>query len=229
MKDLKAQLRSIIKREMEQDPAHDIAHLDRVWSNARRIAEDEGTANLNVLMAAAYFHDLVNLPKDAPNRSEASVLSARKVAPILAEIGFSEAAIKATQHAIAAHSYSAGIPPKSPEAEILRDADRLDALGAIGIARTFMVGASMGRALADPNDPFAADRPLDDQLWSIDHWHLKLLQLPNEMLTAKGRKIARKRARLMLAYLVQLSKEMDTELPDHWSDLLKWGDAKAAE
>jgi uncharacterized protein len=73
----------------------------------------------------------------------------------------------------------------------------------------------------DPNDPFAADRDLDDQLWSIDHWHLKLLQLPHEMVTEKGRKIARKRARLMLAYLKQLAKEMDTDLPDHWAKLLQ--------
>ena len=122
---------------------------------------------------------------------------------------------------IAAHSYSAGIAPESFEAEILRDADRLDALGAVGIARTFMVAGAMGRALCDPADPFAANRPLDDQAWSIDHWHLKLLQLPQEMVTAKGRKIARKRARLMLAYLKQLSKEMDTELPLHWADLLQ--------
>jgi uncharacterized protein len=221
MKRLREQLRAIIKQEMTQDPAHDIAHLDRVWANARRIAKSEGNINMRVLIAAAYLHDLVNLPKDAPNRSEASVMSAAKAAPFLVSIGYTEAEIEAAQHVIAAHSYSAGIPAESREAEILRDADRLDALGAVGIARTFMVAGTMGRALMDPNDPFAANRPLDDQLWSIDHWHLKLLQLPNDMATAKGRKIARKRARLMLAYLEQLSKEMDTDLPKHWSELLK--------
>lgn len=221
MQTLRAQLRAIIKREMEQDPAHDIAHLDRVWANAHRIAKSEEGVNLRVLLAAAYFHDLVNLPKDAPNRAAASQMSAEKAAPFLQGLGYSPDEIKAAQHAIAAHSYSAGIPPESFEAEILRDADRLDALGAVGIARTFMVAGTMGRPLLDPNDPFAADRALDDQLWSIDHWHLKLLQLPREMVTKKGRKIARKRARLMLAYLEQLAKEMDTDLPDHWAELLK--------
>ncbi|WP_370229495.1 HD domain-containing protein [Cognatishimia sp.] len=220
MQALRAQLRAIIKREMEQDPAHDIAHLDRVWANAHRIATSEDNVNLRVLLAAAYFHDLVNLPKDAPNRSEASTLSAVKAAPFLQDLGYTPDEITAAQHAIAAHSYSAGIAPESFEAEILRDADRLDALGAVGIARTFMVAGTMGRPLLDPNDPFAAARPLDDQLWSIDHWHLKLLQLPREMVTEKGRKIAAKRARLMLAYLRQLAKEMDTELPDHWAELL---------
>jgi len=220
MEELRAQLRDVIQQEMKQDPAHDALHLDRVWTNAHRIALDEGGINLRVLLAAAYLHDLVNLPKDHPDRKKASTYSAQKAEPILAKLGYSEDEIKAAQHAISAHSYSAGIEPRSPEAVILRDADRLDALGAVGIARTFMVAGQMDRPLADPQDPFAADRSLDDQLWSIDHWHLKLLQLPQEMRTRKGQKIARKRARLMLAYLRQLAKEMDTELPDHWANLL---------
>lgn len=221
MEKLRAELRTVIQKEMEQDPAHDVLHLDRVWANAHRIALDEGGVDLRVLLAGAYLHDLVNLPKDHPKRKLASTYSAEKAEPILAQLGYDEAEIKAAQHVIKAHSYSAGIEPKSPEAVILRDADRLDALGAVGIARTFMVAGQMDRPLADPADPFAARRTLDDQLWSIDHWHLKLLQLPKEMRTRKGQKIARKRARLMLAYLRQLAKEMDTELPDHWSDLLQ--------
>ncbi|UWQ91551.1 HD domain-containing protein [Rhodobacteraceae bacterium M382] len=224
MHDIHARLRRLVAQQMDQDPAHDLAHLDRVWTNAHRIArhqaDHEDSVNLRVLMAAAYLHDLVNLPKDAPNRAEASTLSAQRAVPILQDLGYTGAEIKAAQHAIAAHSYSAGIPAQSTEAEILRDADRLDALGAIGIARTFIVAGSMKRAIYDPADPFAADRPLDDQDWSIDHWHLKLLQLPKEMVTTKGREIAEKRAKLMLAYLEQLSKEIDTDLPNHWSDLL---------
>ncbi|SHI40538.1 uncharacterized protein SAMN05444000_10158 [Shimia gijangensis] len=218
---LRTKLRRIIAKEMTQDPAHDIAHLDRVWANAHRIARDEGNADLRVLLAAAYLHDLVNLPKDAPNRSAASRLSANAAEPLLRSLDYSDNEITATQHTIEAHSFSAQIPPQSAEAFILRDADRLDALGAIGIARTFMVAGNMGRALCDPLDPFAANRALDEQTWSIDHWHLKLLKLPGEMVTAKGRKIANKRARLMLAYLTQLSKEMDTVLPEYWFELLE--------
>ncbi len=222
MKALQAQLRRITAVQMAQDPAHDIAHLDRVWANAQRIARDEnartpGRVNLRVLIAGAYLHDLVNLSKDHPDRHLASSLSSQKAAPLLAGLGYDADEISAAQHVIAAHSFSAGIAPESFEAEILRDADRLDALGAVGIARTFMVAGAIDRALCDPDDPFAANRPLDDQLWSIDHWHLKLLKLPGDMATDTGRKIARKRARLMLAYLRQLAKEMDTELPEHWA------------
>lgn len=218
---LQTALRAIIQAEMVQDPAHDLAHVDRVWANAHRIARSEGNANLRVLMGAAYLHDLVNLPKDDPDRARASQMSAEAAAPILTDLGFTPEELAAAQHAIAAHSFSANIPPETPEARILRDADRLDALGATGIARTFTVGGTLGRALYDPSDPFAADRELNDQLYTIDHWHLKLLQLPKDMLTAKGRKIADKRARLMLAFLEQLAKETDTWLPDHWAELLR--------
>ena len=223
---LQIQLRRISEVQMAQDPAHDIAHLDRVWANAQRIARDENEkspnrANLRVLIAGAYLHDLVNLPKDHPQRETASKLSAEKSEPILQDLGYNGDEITAAQHVIEAHSFSAGLPANSLEALILRDADRLDALGAVGIARTFMVAGTIDRPLCDPDDPFAANRPLDDQIWSIDHWHLKLLKLPGDMATDKGRTIARKRARLMLAYLRQLAKEMDTELPDHWAALLK--------
>lgn len=224
--ELQAKLRRIAEEQMAQDPAHDIAHLDRVWVNAHRIARDENKqdpdrANLRVLIAGAYLHDLVNLPKDHPQRETASRLSAEKSEAILQDLGYTPDEIAAAQHVIEAHSFSAGLPANSIEALILRDADRLDALGAVGIARTFMVAGTIHRPFCDPDDPFAANRALNDQLWSIDHWHLKLLKLPGDMATDKGRKIARKRARLMLAYLRQLAKEMDTELPDHWADLLQ--------
>ena len=183
MQELRAKLRAIIKREMEQDPAHDIAHLDRVWANAHRIARSETGVNLKVLLAGAYFHDLVNLPKDAPNRALASTLSAEKAAPFLQDLGFSVEDLAAAQHVIAAHSYSAGIEPESFEAEILRDADRLDALGAIGIARCFVVAGALGRTLYDLDDPFAEVRDLNDLAFAIDHWKVKLLSLPEDMLT----------------------------------------------
>lgn len=213
-------LRKIAQTQMQHDPAHDPAHLDRVWANAQVIAKTQDGVDLRVLLGAAYLHDLVNLPKDAPNRAQASALSARAAAPFLRDLGFSSAKVDAAGHAIAAHSFSAGVPPESIEAKILRDADRLDALGAIGIARTFLVAGAMGRALYDPADPFAADRSLDDRAWAIDHWHVKLLQLPGDMLTAKGREIAQMRARSMLAYLAQLADEIETDLPGHWASLV---------
>lgn len=216
MADLRAALRQIAKDRMATDPAHDLAHLDRVWVNARTIAN--GQANTRVLMAASYLHDLVNLPKDDPDRAMASRHSAREAAPLLRTLGFSEDEITATQHAIAAHSFSAQIPPETPEAQILRDSDRLDALGAIGIARTFAVAGSLGRALYDPADPFAQTRPLDDLRFSIDHWRVKLLDLPKDMLTEGGKTLARDRTARMIQFLEDFAAEIDTPLPPSWTD-----------
>lgn len=200
---------------MATDPAHDLAHLDRVWVNVQAIADEQ--ANLRVLMAASYLHDLVNLPKNDPDRHLASRHSADQAAPILRDLGFTPAEIDATQHAIAAHSFSAQIPPDTPEAKILRDADRLDALGAVGIARTFAVAGALGRALYDPSDPFAEHRPLDDLQFSIDHWRVKLLALPEDMLTERGRALAQERAGRMLRFLEEFAGEIGAIIPPDWA------------
>ena len=191
---------------MTLDSAHDLAHLDRVWMNAQKIADGAGDAS--VLMAASYLHDLVNLPKDDPNRAFASRQSAEKAGPILVSMGFVPDQIKAIQHAIEAHSFSAGILPETYEAKVLRDADRLDSLGAIGIARTFLVGGAIGLPLYDPGDPFAQNRTPDDSEYALDHWQIKLLKLPEGMMTKIGREMARKRVEVMLRYLQDLSGEI---------------------
>ena len=216
MQALRAKLRAVAQEQMLADPAHDLAHLDRVWGNAQVISQREG-GNLRVLLGAAYLHDLVNLPKDAPNRHKASALSADGAVLILQSLGFEASEIDITCHAITAHSFSGGVEPQSLEAMILHDADRLDALGAIGIARTFVVAGALDRLLYDPDDPFAKSRRLDDQRWSLDHWQVKLLHLSRGMLTVTGREIAVQRSQVMRGFLRQMANEIDTELPDRWT------------
>ncbi len=199
---------------MQTDPAHDLAHLDRVWVNAQAIAQDG--ANPRVLLAACYLHDLINLSKDDPDRHLASMQSAAESEPILADLGYTAHETKAVQHAIAAHSFSANIPPETLEARILRDADRLDALGAVGIARNFSVSGALGRDLYDLNDPFAETRELDDLRFSIDHWKVKLLNLSSDMLTPAGRDLAMKRAAQMGRFLKEFGEEIGHPVPDDW-------------
>nr|WP_255732839.1 HD domain-containing protein [Ruegeria sp. Ofav3-42] len=201
---------------METDPAHDLAHLDRVWVNAQAIADDQ--TDMPVLMAASYLHDLVNLSKDDPERHLASRRSAEESESILAKIGYSTELIQEIKHAIEAHSFSANITPETPEACILRDADRLDALGAIGVARNFSVSGALGRSLYDPADPFAANRPLDDLHFSIDHWKVKLLRLPGDMLTETGKEIAERRIQRMIRFLEEFAQEIGSPLPPDWTN-----------
>jgi len=191
------------------DGAHDVHHLRRVWRSARKIAGAEPGADLLVLLAAAYLHDLVNPPKDSPLRSRASRLSAEKALPLLEDMGLDPARARAAAHAIEAHSYSAGIPPATLEARILQDADRLEALGAIGLARCFYTGGKMGTALWEAGDPLGrSGRALDDRLYSVDHFPLKLMRLPDLMTTAEGRRLARRRTRVLALFLAQLEREL---------------------
>ena len=212
--DLRTSLRGLVAQRMKADPAHDLAHLDRVWSNAEVIADEQ--TDMQVLLAACYLHDLINLPKNDPDRHFASRRSAQEAEPILRNLGFDDTSVLAAQHAIEAHSFSANIPPRTAEARILRDADRLDALGAIGIARTFVVAGALGRDLYEPDDPFAQARKLDDLAFSIDHWKVKLLNLPADMLTRSGRDLAHRRVSLMLGFLEAFAEEIGHPLPDHW-------------
>ncbi len=189
------------------DAAHDLAHVRRVVTAARRLAEGEG-ARLDVVLPAAWLHDCVTVPKDSERRATASTEAAALAGSFLSEAGYPERLIPAVRHAVEAHSFSAGIPPETLEAKVVQDADRLDALGAVGIARCFMVGGSLGLALHDPGEPFPERRPPDDSAWTLDHFYVKLLKLPDTMQTEAGRAEARRRARFMEDYLSRLRAEI---------------------
>lgn len=190
----KPRLAEIAAPAAADDGAHDLNHLQRVWSVARRILDDHPEADGLVVLAACFLHDLVNLPKNHPERSKASAMAAAQATRALADAGFPADKLPGVAHAIEAHSFSAGIPPRTLEARIVQDADRMDALGAIGLARMFHVGGQLGRPLAHGTDPLAVGRPLDDTQYALDHIEAKLLRLPATLHTAAARRIAETRA-----------------------------------
>lgn len=198
---------AILRDRLGPEGSHDLSHFRRVWRMAEEISADEG-GDREVLVAAAWFHDLVNPPKDSPDRARASALSAEAAEPILLAEGFPEVKLPAVRHAIAAHSFSAGIAPETLEARILQDADRLDALGAIGVARTFYVAGRMGSSLFHPDDPLASERPLDDRAFSLDHFETKLFRIAETMNTRTGQRIAAQRASLMQRFVNDLIAEI---------------------
>lgn len=177
------------------DGSHDLGHLRRVLQNAYLIADEIGRPVCRLtLLAAAMLHDIVSVEKDDPRRSQASRLAAVKARQLLEDVEFPKCNLDGVVHAIEAHSYSARIETRTVEAMILQDADRLDALGAIGIARLFYVGGRMGAGLYDVDDILASKRKLDDLRFSLDHMQTKLLTLPDSMKTEPGRRIANERA-----------------------------------
>jgi len=189
------------------DPSHDILHIGRVVKTALQLAKEEG-ADINIVLPAAYFHDFVNLPKNDPRRKEASRLSAEAAVAYLSEAGYPARYLEAISHAIAAHSFSANIPPETLEAKIVQDADRLDALGAVGIARCFSVSALLQQLYYSPEDPWADARPTDDRLFTLDHFPVKLFKIAETMQTAAARAEAQRRISFMRLYLNQLRLEI---------------------
>lgn len=189
------------------DPAHDMAHIERVVANARRLGAAE-RADMAIVLPAAWLHDCVVLPKDSPQRSHASRLAAERAGAFLRDAGYPADHIPAIEHAIAAHSFSAAIPPQTLEAKVVQDADRLDALGAIGIARTLLLGGAMGKPLYDLDEPLPHVRVPDDRRNVIDHFYVKLLKLGDALHTAAARREGERRTHLMRLYLDELGREL---------------------
>lgn len=197
-----------------RDGSHDLGHFQRVWRAAVQInAAEGGPADELVLLAAAYFHDLVALPKDHPERRRSSLLSAERTAALLAADfpDFPPEKVPAVEHAIHAHSFSAGVVPETIEARILQDADRMEALGAIGVARAFYTAGLLGQGMFDPVDPMAAARPLDDKRFALDHFEVKLFRLPAMMNTVSGRALAERHAGWMRGFVDQMRREIEGE------------------
>ncbi len=176
--------RWILTHHAQDDAAHDLSHFRRVWATATQLAAGEEVDRL-VLLTACYFHDIVSLPKNHPERSRSSIMAAEKTLAILqsAFADFPADRYPAVSHAIEAHSFSAAIPPRTLEAKIVQDAE----------------------------DPFADRRALDDRKYALDHFQCKLLRLPETMQTDKGKAMAQHNARFLVEFMAKLSAELQGE------------------
>jgi uncharacterized protein len=187
--------------------SHDYAHVVRVTRAARALAEEEA-ADLSIVVPAALLHELFNHPKDHPESHLSGEICAVRAAAVLREEGCPQGLVEPICYAIRVHPYSRGVVPETLEAKILQDADRLDALGAIGVARCFATCAEMRRPFYDPRDPFCRARTPDDKAFGLDHFYAKLLRLPETMNTLAGRRAAEGRVRFLGAFLAQLETEI---------------------
>lgn len=193
------------------DAAHDLEHALRVALWTLRCGP-ELPAPLAV--AAALLHDAVRVPKHHPERPREGERSAEHARERLLALGFAAEEADAAAVAIRDHGFSRGAEPEGPLGRALQDADRLDALGAVGLARLFATGAAMGAAFFDPDDPWARRRALDDRARSLDHFSTKLLRLPGLMRTDAGRREAETRVRIMRDYLTALGRELEEPPPE---------------
>ena len=201
----------LIKKEvkdiLKNDPAHDFQHVLRVYRNTEKICHEENIDS-KLVLCAALLHDVVSYPKSDKRSKLSSIESAVKAKKILKKFNFPENEIKIISDAIEDHSFSRNVVPKTIEGKILQDADRLDALGSIGLARVFATSGSLNRAFYHPDDPFCEKRNPDDDVWTLDHFFQKLLKIGDLMNTKSAKIEARKRTLVMRSFLDQLRKEI---------------------
>ncbi|WP_202319777.1 HD domain-containing protein [Archaeoglobus neptunius] len=164
--------------------SHDEGHVERVMKLAEFIARREG-ADLEVVLTAARLHDIA---RDAENHA---VESAKKAREILK--GRDYKFVSSVVHAIEAHSFSSGIEPRTLEAKVLSDADKLDAMGAIGVARAFLYSGERGRSIHD----------------TLKHFEEKLLRLKDQLYTDTAREIAEDRHRFLELFYARIKRELD--------------------
>ncbi|HHX8280144.1 TPA: HD domain-containing protein [Vibrio diabolicus] len=204
---IESQFLEFMQQEMQVDAAHDISHVQRVVNTAKKLAVEEG-ADLSIVLPAAYLHDCFTYPKDHPNRKQSSIIAAKKAVAFLESIDYPQQYHDAIAHAIEAHSFSANIRPNTLEAKVVQDADRLDALGAIGITRCIQVSTEFDAQLYDDKDIFAQQRELDDKQFTLDHFQTKLFKIAETINTESARREAQKRKAFMQAYIEQLHDEV---------------------
>ncbi len=201
------------------DLAHGWEHINRVYQLALHLANEENADHFVVGMAAL-LHDLGRaVPPNEGNNDDQHIhhadLSVMLTDELLKRYQVPDIQREAIQHAIVAHSFSKGIEPRTLEACIVRDADRLDGLGAIGILRWAITGAvrrSSSTRSYHPADPFGNEHTPDDTLYLLDHFYTKLLKLAETMTTQTGRELAQRRTDFMRQYLDEFRQELSWEI-----------------
>lgn len=214
-----AQILSHVHDEVRQrfmqvhDLAHGWEHVSRVYTLAHYIAEREG-ANRFITSMAALMHDLGRAARQdgAGHTRHHADLSVALATEILNRYQVAPELQKDILHAIIAHSFSRGVEPETLEAGVVRDADRLDGLGAIGIMRWAVTGTMLQTPETlsyHPEDPFAEAHAPDDKRYMLDHFYIKLLKLGETMITETGRMLAQRRIAFMQTYLYEFARELN--------------------
>jgi uncharacterized protein len=194
----------------QSDPVHGFDHVLRVYRLAVYLARAEG-ADLDIVSAAALLHDAVGAhPAGENSRLDHHAASAEFAAEVLAAEGWPGERIAAVQHCIRAHRYRSTELPQTLEARVLFDADKLDVLGAFGVARTIAYAVQAGSPIfAEPSTEFLqTGKTAENEPHSSYHEYLfKLQHVKERLYTASARKIAADRHRLLVWFYTQLEAE----------------------
>jgi len=195
-----------IYEEGRAPPSHRLDHVLRVIKLSRYLAEELGLGEeeRKLLEIAAWLHDVALA---ATGSKEGHAARSAEMAEELLEGLLDEREVRLVVDAVREHSWRGDRRPTSHISEILQDADRLDALGAVGIYRAFAYGVHAGREFCDLEDPLAERREPDESRYTLDHFFTKLLRLGEYMNTEPARREAERRIEFMRLYLEELKRE----------------------
>ncbi len=196
------------KKILENDSSHDIDHAFRVLSIAQTLAKDEN-ADLEIVIPAAIFHDVICYPKNHKNRHNSSIESALFAKEALEkDKDYPSEKIDLVYQSIINCSFSKGTTVDFIEGKILQDADSLEATGAISIMRTFASAGSMNMSFYNTLDPFCVNRLPDNSKYALDLFYTRLLVIKDRLHTKAAKEIAEQRTAFLLLFLDQLKKEL---------------------
>lgn len=204
------QCQQLVKSIYDQfDASHDFQHIERVMMNANAILETEPSANGELVQLAVLLHDVSDPKYTTGKENEKNILG---------QLGLTGKETNEIQEIIASVSFRGGneLEAKSIEAKIVRDADRLDAIGAVGIARTFAFGGAKGRKLYEDEEEIRLQMTEAEyrkkETSSVTHFYEKLLLLKDLMTTPKGKQMAEVRHQFMVDFLQQMKLEREGRL-----------------
>jgi uncharacterized protein len=194
------------------ESAHDFDHVLRVLAMAERLARAEG-ADIDVVRTATLLHDIARADEDTTGGDHA-LMAAERARDLVLSRGMTPAQADAVSHAIAAHRFRTSMPPQTIEAKVLFDADKLDSIGAIGVARAYQVSGALNQRLWSEVSPDAMatrdQRNSDHSAYA--EFVVKLSKVRERLYTAAARKIADERHAYMAEFFARLGQEIRGEL-----------------
>jgi uncharacterized protein len=215
-------IKEIVQKELAHSH-HDLEHVERVHDLCIRIAREEPKVDMDVLRTAALLHDVARIREldDTRGTVEHATLGAKMAEEILRKLNYENEKIAQIKHCIAVHRYRRNRKPRTVEAKILFDADKLDALGAVGIARCFLIAGRYDQRIYSDiplkqyvNDNVVARRKTRIQLKDISkhspnlEFELKLKHIPERLYTRKAKEIAEQRLVFMEEFFNRLKAEV---------------------
>ena len=217
-------IREIVEGELSC-LAHDMDHVLRVYDTCLRLAEEEPGVDLDVLKAAALLHDIARVEEyqDTSGKVDHAVLGAEKAARVLEDLGYPEEKIERIRHCIVSHRFRGADAPETREAEILFDADKLDMVGAVGVARSFVIAGQYGQSIYSRAsvDEYVRENIVGGvsggRIKDISRhtpnmeYDLKLRHVPTRIHTERARELVMERSAFMELFFERLREEIDGE------------------